>query len=184
MHNDTNDKVSTIDTNVDTINTKIDTIGSSSGLSANIGQYDNRIPDDSFTTAYTEICFKNATAYNDQHSGGGSTSGGNCDPGDVGFVIEANQRSSTYWSDAKSVCLSIGMRLPEVYELQISCSARVLFGLNDFLTDYEWASNTVIQLYSESMVPILADSSCADSNSGIVADSSSGVDFYKYRCVK
>lgn len=87
------------------------------------GMYNNRIILSTYPAAYTEICFKNGSVYNDQHTAGQSTSGGNCLPGDIGFVIEQNLRTAQKWEYAKVTCTSNNMRLPEVFEWKYACNA-------------------------------------------------------------
>ena len=129
MRNDTNQKVTAIQK-------------TTTGLTLNSGMYDNRIPEGSYPYAYTEICFKGGNILNDQHSGGQSTAGGNCLPGDVGFIIEQNDRSEfRVWTIAKENCLRDGMRLPEPFEYQVAA-----FNSSDFGITYgrkEWISNSV-----------------------------------------
>ena len=126
MHNSTYEALSQLLVTVNEINqTASSQLQTSSGssissfISANLGQYGNRIPDRTFPFAYTEVCFKNGNTLSDRHLGANeSTSGGSCVSGDVGYVIEVNERSisgdTTWrWTGAKEFCLRDGMRLPE-----------------------------------------------------------------------
>lgn len=57
---------------------------SASSMSANAGLYSNQIFSGTLAVAYTEVCFKGGTRTQDYHSTGGqSTVGGNCSPGDT-----------------------------------------------------------------------------------------------------
>jgi hypothetical protein len=111
-------------------------------LSTNSGLYNNRIPLMTGSVAYIEVCFGNGSAATDFNAPGSSTSGGNCNPGDTGWVIEVFDRPARVWSEAKFDCALRGMRLPEVFEFQISCIAAASFGLADMTDDKEWVGNS------------------------------------------
>ena len=113
------------------------------GASANYGLYDNRIVEAVFSAAFTEVCMKNGSVSSDIHSANESTAGGNCLPGDTGWIIERDQRTASTWEDARMECLLNGMRLPEVFEFLYTCKRDTTFGLSDMTDDYEWAANTV-----------------------------------------
>lgn len=157
-------------------------------LSSNTGgTYNNRIPDESFSNDYTEVCFKSSTTYNDSHSGGESTSGGNCVPGDIGFVIEQNERGSGHWEDAKAGCLKDGMRLPEIFEYKFACDNAASLGLNTMTDDWEWASNIGLPIYATTygvIAAVAGNSGCGYGNWGAVAKTDGTQYTGVYRCVK
>jgi hypothetical protein len=74
-------------------------------LSPNTGQYSNQIPRREHSEAYTEVCFRDGTVESDQHTSGESTNGGNCAPGDIGWIIERDERPAKCWDVAKAECL-------------------------------------------------------------------------------
>ncbi|MCY4644729.1 MAG: hypothetical protein OXB88_08945 [Bacteriovoracales bacterium] len=75
------------------------------------------------TTLYSEICFKDGTTKSDLYVGFSSPSIGeeNCRPGDRGFILEREVRKAKSWEEAFLTCLKLGMRLPTVFEWQVSC---------------------------------------------------------------
>lgn len=133
--NDTNQKITQVQT-------------TASGLSGNTGMYDNRIPTGSFPNAYTEVCYKSESRLNDQHTVDQSTDGGNCLPGDVGYIIEQDERAAEDWEQAKDLCLRDGMRLPEPFEYKVACVDAATFGLNSMTGNWEWASNEAFPMYT------------------------------------
>ena len=181
MHNDTNQKVTNIQS----------TVGS---ISTNDGQYDNRIADRTFPYAYTEICFKGGAVYHDEHSGGESTVGGNCSPGDVGFVIEQNEeerinstgaKGPDYWEQAKAACLKDKMRLPEPFEFKYACVNAGTFGLNSMTGDWEWASNFALPVYDSNYgvgAVIMGYSGCGCAYWGWVGSHDGGQHSLAFRC--
>lgn len=62
--------------------------------------------------------------------------------GDVGYVIEKNQRATQHWNQAKSICLQNGMRLPETFELQYVCESGGSWGLTGVGSAWEWSGNS------------------------------------------
>jgi hypothetical protein len=120
------------------------TAGGGVGISANSGLYENRILDFVPSLPYSEICFKSGQVFGDIHVNSESTQGGNCLPGDLGWVIERNERSADTWREARVECLLQGMRLPEIFEFQYSCSHAASYGLNAMTDDWEWSSNSTI----------------------------------------
>jgi len=120
----------------------------SDSLTANEGAYSNKIPDMTPPTAYSEVCFKNGTTQYDNHDGSSTTEGGNCLPGDTGFIIEKNQRDAQHWPDARAACTQIGMRLPEPFEYIYACDH-----LNNNFSHpsdkREWISNSTHQQTSQ-----------------------------------
>lgn len=160
---------------------------SQGSLTANNGMYDNRISEGSFPNAYTEICYKNGNRLNDQHSGGETTAGGNCLPGDVGYVIEQNERSSNYWEQAKSDCLEDGMRLPEPFEYKVACVDAATLGLSSMTGNWEWSSNSALAMYDPNRglaATILGHSGCAYAAWDWIGYGTGAQGTTPYRCVK
>jgi hypothetical protein len=156
-------------------------------ITANNGQYDNRIPEGSFPNNYTEICFKDGTTKYDIHVGGENTDGGNCLPGDVGFVIEQNERSANYWEQAKADCLKDGMRLPEPFEFKYACVNASTFVLNDMTNNWEWASNFALPVYDSNSgvgAALMGDSVCSYAYWHWVGTSDGSQASDAFRCVK
>lgn len=118
----------------------------SGSLSPNTGQYANQIGRLEPPEAYTEICFIAETVGSDQHNGTESTNGGNCAPGDIGWIIEQEERPAKCWDAAKAACLQLGMRLPGPFEFHYSCRNSVAFGLNGMTGNYEWATNSAFPI--------------------------------------
>jgi len=124
--------------------------GGATDLTANAGLYNNRIVELSPPASYTEVCFKEGEVQFDIHTFGESTTGGSCVPGDVGWVIERDERSAQRWEDARVTCLLEGMRLPEPFEFKFSCLRDGLMGLSDIAeTENEWASNTALPIIND-----------------------------------
>lgn len=112
-------------------------------VTANNGLYANRIPLIRLAVPYSEICFKNGQMRFDLHNSGGSTRGGNCRPGNVGWIIEQTERGlDNSWSDARRQCLEQGMRLPEPFEWQVSCDYAEDLNITGMTVGAEWASNS------------------------------------------
>ena len=61
-------------------------------ISPNNGMYNNRIISISPPYHYTEICFKGSSINFDVHLASKSNEGGNCEPGDIGYIIERYER--------------------------------------------------------------------------------------------
>lgn len=173
MHNDTNKRVEAI-----------------SGMTANGGMYDNRIPQGSFPADYTEICFKGGSTLNDQHIAGQLTAGGNCLPDDIGFIIEQNERTAQEWESARETCLNINMRLPEIFEFKLSCDNAGAFGLLSMTGNNEWSSNFPMAMTSGSSPAYGASASTVGSTGcnfiswGWVGHSNNGAGSLTFRCVK
>jgi hypothetical protein len=116
------------------------------GVSANAALYSNTIADFSPPNAYTEVCIKSGQTMFDIHQSGEPTAGGNCEPGDIGWVIERFERNSgtaTSWAEARLDCLADRMRLPEVFGWQVTCENATDFAVSDMEDDGEWTSNIV-----------------------------------------
>jgi hypothetical protein len=106
--------------------------------------YANRIQDRAYAADYVEVCFKNGFELSDLHVGGGSTAGGNCLPGDTGFVVETVARADETWANALAVCLANGMRLIEPFEIQYTCSNALTLGFAAQTGVKGWVGNRPI----------------------------------------
>lgn len=162
--------------------------GTPEGYSANAGMYSNRIADFIPSQPFSEICFKNGQIFGDIHATSESTAGGACVPGDLGWVIERNQRTAVFWEEARVVCLLIGMRLPEPFEFQYSCREAGDYGLNSMTGDWEWASNGAapIQISSTHGLGVVRAglSSCNSAGAGWVGTSTQVSDTGAFRCLR
>ncbi|MCB9684653.1 MAG: hypothetical protein H6735_06435 [Alphaproteobacteria bacterium] len=107
------------------------------------GGYTNTIVAMSFLDPYTEVCWVGGAQQFDQHPAGGSTAGGNCPPGAVGFVMEQDVRPQETWAEARSTCIAQGMRLPQPFEWLLVCPDALTLGLNDTANapTTQWISN-------------------------------------------
>lgn len=119
-----------------------DAASSTRSLSVREGLYDNRIRGFTHALAFVEVCFKDGSILSDQNDAGTSTTGGNCEPGDVGWILEANNRAEAEWTSARETCLHLGMRLPEIFEFQFSCRNADSLGLSAEISAFEWMMNT------------------------------------------
>lgn len=123
-----------------------------SGITANAGLYDNRIVDFSPPLPYIEVCFVGGGIEFDIHvNGGESTAGGDCAPGDRGWVIERDDRAPNYWEEARAECLLSEMRLIEPFEFLVSCRRAQSFGLIGMTGGWEWVGNQVHLLTPDGM---------------------------------
>jgi len=178
-HNDTNVKVN--DTN-----NKVQAV---SGLTANGGMYDNRIPSGTFPLGFTEICFKSGSVYNDSHAGTNqATTGGNCLPGDVGYIIEQAQRTADYWEGAKITCTKNNMRLPEGLEYKYACKNEAGFSLSSMTGNWEWSSNEALPMYNGANygvgAAVMGGSGCGYATWGWVGYGTGGEDSSAFRCAR
>lgn len=151
------------------------------------GLYGNTIVEITPPAAFTEVCFKNGSVVTDSHSVSESTAGGNCLPGDLGWVIEQDERSAETWASARVECLLHGMRLPEIFEWHYSCTSAAVFNLNGMTDSWEWASNSTEVLTSSRTgegVTIAGDGSCLDSYWGWVSNTDGDNHMYTFRCVR
>lgn len=166
------------------------------GVTANAGLYSNTIAAISPPLAYTEICFKNGNVSADIHAGGEPTAGGNCLPGDIGWIIERFERSAgvaTSWANARTECLTDGMRLPEPYEWVYSCEIAGVQAIADMIDDWEWASNTVGMIrrsydsspdFASLDIPMLGAGSCTFGAHGTLARNDGAESAGSFRCVR
>ncbi len=129
------------------ISSSINSMIPDNGLTAAGGMYNNRIISMNPPAAYTEVCFKSGATYYDARSAGAATGGGNCSVGDVGYVIEKNQRNGVMWEAARQTCLQNNMRLPEPFEWKLSCKNSATWGLSSMPSGYEWASNSFFPMF-------------------------------------
>ena len=158
-------------------------------MTANDGMYDNRIADMTPPLAYTEVCFKGGSTQYDYHAVSESTAGGNCLPGDVGFIIERDQRTGAMWVAARQNCLNFGMRLPEPFEWQLSCNNRATWNIWSMTNgNYEWASNSAQVIPVDllrAVVVINFGNTCGRAGTGTIAFSTGDNQGIKtYRCVR
>jgi hypothetical protein len=116
-------------------------IAETGALSPNSGQYANVISRLEPSVAYTEVCFKGGAMHVDQHTVGESANGGDCAPGDLGWMVEKYEREAECWHKAKATCLKEEMRLPEPFEFQLSCDYASTLGLSAMTGNFEWATN-------------------------------------------
>lgn len=121
-------------------------IAETGSLSPNSGQYANVISRMGPPVAYTEVCFKEGVMLYDSHTTGESANGGNCAPGDLGWIIEKYEREAECWYEAKATCLKESMRLPEPFEYQVSCANAATLALSATTGNYEWASNSAFPI--------------------------------------
>lgn len=157
-------------------------------LSPNIGMYANQIPSMTPPAAYTEICFKSGATSFDAHSVSESTAGGNCVPGDIGYILEQNVRTTKTWELAKEICTQNNMRLPEVFELKLACKNQATWSLTSIGDGNEWSSNQTFSHWQpnssyDTAVPVM-QASCAQITLGNVGHSSNSEDSNPYRCAR
>ncbi|MCP4664509.1 MAG: hypothetical protein GY856_54690 [bacterium] len=166
------------------------TASNSAFLSANTGLYHNRVADVTPLLPYSEICFKEGSIFVDIHSISEPTTGGLCDPGDVGWLMERDERPDTTWEFAKAECLMNGMRLPEPFEFKYSCKNSASFGLSDMIGPGEWSSNSAQQVVFDGGVnglgvSIMGEYSCAQGGVGLVIyNQNPSEDSRNFRCVR
>lgn len=156
-------------------------------LSVNLGIYHNKIADITQSEGFVEICFKNSSFEFDSHPFGGSSIGGNCDPGDVGWIIETEERGNGSWTLAKASCLMSGRRLPEPFEFQFTCLNAGILGVEE-MTDGlgEWASNQsfvgFVGAASGAVTVVMGDNSCDFGSISAIARNIVPTDSNEYRC--
>ena len=134
-------------------------------FSANQGLYNNRIPDFLPPNPYTEICFKSSGITADIHVTSEPPNGGQCEPGDVGYIIERDERpESLIWAEARVACLVDGMRLLEPFEWQLGCINADSFGISAMIDDEELASNSTHPFWINNVfgrsVTVLGNGAC------------------------
>lgn len=165
-----------------------DLLNQSGSMTANSGMYSNRIVLMTPPAAYTEVCFKSGTTSYDAHSVSESTSGGNCVPGDIGYLIEKAERTANYWELAKQTCLQYGMRLPEPFEWKLACKNAATWSLSTMTDNWEWESNFALPLYNGSSVgvgvAVAGNGGCQYATWGWVGYSTGIETSYVFRCVR
>lgn len=139
------------------------------------GLYSNTIPSATVAVDAAEVCWSGGVRDYDILAPGASTVGGNCAPGDVGFVIELQERGAALWFEAAEACTAEGMRLPEVFEFQVACDLATSLGAAGWTDDNEWSSNVP----DVEVVPLAGQGSCIQVNRGGVATPGG----YPFRCV-
>jgi hypothetical protein len=157
------------------------------GVSANNGLYNNRIVEMTPPLPYTEVCFKSGSVSTDIHSVSEPTTGGSCVPGDLGWIIERDERTAQPWELAKVECLLLGMRLPEAFEYLYSCINSGSFGLNDMTGAWKWASNTAtsgVGTTSYVGVSVIGSGSCHHGSVSSVGRSDGGFATLGFRCLR
>ena len=158
-------------------------------LTANQGLYENRIAYFTPPLAYTEICFKNGTVSFDSHLGGESTAGGNCEPGDLGWIIEQQERTEQPWEEARQACLVDGMRLPEPFEWKLSCEGASTYDISATTDDWEWTSNVASAIEAANGrtgigVSVMGDGSCSHGSYNWAAPDDGSDASEPFRCVR
>ena len=170
----------------------IQTTASPSGTAtANQGLYSNWIAAFAPPFAYSEVCFGDGAVRFDVHSSGESTDGGNCLPGDTGFVIERVERNTgllVTWLEAKAACLADGMRLLEPFEWQFACDNAAMLEVERMTLDqWEWVSNSAVPTmleYFDIYALGFGNSSCSSLRGGRIAAVNENLlpDQYEIRC--
>lgn len=160
-----------------------------SSLTANGGLYSNRIIEFTPPLPYVEVCFKDGGFTFDIHTGNGeSTTGGNCEPGDKGWVIERDERSAVRWDQARAECLLNDMRLPEPFEFYFSCTRDASLGLINMQVGNEWVSNNATLLHLGSVAGsashIAGDGNCNYGSVGWIGRNDDLARSYSFRCVR
>ncbi|MCG8460420.1 MAG: hypothetical protein MI919_29415 [Holophagales bacterium] len=161
-------------------------------LTANGGLYGNTIADFSPAEAFTEVCFKAGAMQFDIHAAGESTAGGNCVAGDTGWIIERFERdlgAAADWTTARANCLMAGMRLPEPFEIQLSCDNSATLAINDLVDDQEWATNEASTMLTDGgslglIATVLSTGSCDSFSLEWVGRNPILRETAQYRCVR
>lgn len=157
-----------------------------SGLTANSGLYGNTIADFSPPLAYTEVCFKGGAVAFDVHATGETTAGGNCVPGDIGWIIERFERGGEEdfsWTEARAACLMFGMRLLEPFEWQFSCDNAGTFQLSNMINGLEWVSNTATLLETTTVAaPLFGKTNCLSAERGVIGNTNDNQSRHLMRC--
>jgi hypothetical protein len=156
-------------------------------LTANQGFYGNRIQLVTPPNPYSEICFKQGETSVDIHTGSSTTEGGFCEPGDLGWIIERNERPSQVWTVARFECLKDGMRLAEPFEWQFSCINSNTLALSNIKNDGEWASNSAFverrDTFAGVATFVFGDGSCSTASLGVIGRNDGAWNGRTFRCV-
>ena len=151
----------------------------------NNGYYDNVIVNMTPPLPYTEICFKDGFVLNDQHNISESTQGGDCLPGDIGWIIEEDERTEAKWWNAKVECLKHDMRLPEPIEFSYSCDNLGAFGLINMANgNWEWTSNNASFESNGIGATVQGRNGCQYGTWGWVKNASGTESLHSYRCAR
>ncbi len=158
-------------------------------LTANAGFYSNTIPDLSPSQAYTEVCFKAGAMEFDIHDMGEPTAGGDCLPGDTGWIIDRFERVagvSDDWTSARAACLMNDMRLAEVFEWQFTCDHAAELAVSDMVDDLEWVTNqaSVARSTSFAGAGALVSGSCDAFSRQWIGRSDGTRSSHPFRCVR
>ncbi len=166
---------------------------SAAGAAEN-GLYSNRIVLVTPADPYAEVCFKNGGVFGEAHDGGDSTAEGACVPGDIGWIIERNERNPVdQWSGARGTCMKLGFRLPETFELKFSCDNNTLLalGLANVDEDLEWASNHPVPMTDAGATtryaiaaPLFGGTNCKGGSWAFVASVDEQEFAAPFRCVR
>ena len=152
---------------------------------------DNKIPSLKHALAFVEICYdyESGSLKKDEHPAGGPTDeeGGSCHPGDVGIVVEKDERKALTWPEAANNCLASGMRLPTAEEWQILCLNEEEWGLDDMTGNWEWASKGQFPMFlggrAGMAVTLYGDKDCVTASFSFVASFDGGeLGEASYRC--
>lgn len=168
------------------------TAAAGASTTSNLGMYNNRILELTPPNAYTEICIKGGDLAFDIHAASEPTSGGNCVPGDIGWVIERFEREAggqATWYNARLECLKDDMRLPEPFEWRIACDNSSLFAISDMEDIWEWASNSVEGDISGAgaatiTAMIMGNGSCSFGAQGQASGGTGQSTTWEYRCAR
>ncbi len=160
-------------------------------VTTNAGIYSNQIQSVTPTVAYAEVCFKGGATQVDTHAASASTAGGNCVAGDIGFIIERDERATQYWELAKVTCLQLGMRLTEPFEWKYACKilnvtdGTVTTFLNAMKDNWEWVGNTLTMEYPAAVYFagwMMGNGSCSWGSWNTMADNSGNENTVPFRC--
>lgn len=176
-----------------TVQTTASTAGA--GITANAGLYSNTIADFTPPFAYTEVCVKAGAVEFDIHAAGEPTAGGNCLPGDTGWIIERFERdggATFLWAAARMECLKSGMRVPEPFEWQFSCDNSAEYAVSDMEDSWEWTSNSIFAVRADSLSPpraaldslIMGNGSCSHGAHGTTARNDGATTPAQLRCAR
>lgn len=179
----------------DQVNQNFEALGQAIDDLGATGLYSNRIVLTSPTVGYSEVCFKAGATKADVHQAAESTAGGNCVPGDTGWIVERAERSAKKWSEAVGTCLQLGFRLPEVFEFKFSCDNQnlLVLGLQDMNDDFEWASNKTVPMTDASAgasevysiaAPAMGGANCLGGWDFVSRAASSTTASLPFRCVR
>lgn len=164
------------------------TASSGASITANSGLYNNTIIDISPPSAYTEVCVKGGSLVFDIHAASEPTSGGNCQPGDTGWILERFERESADWAVARLECLKVGMRLPEPFEWKIGCINATDLALDAIDDNWEWSSNAALPVIDSPagrlIVSVLGNGSCSHGSWSNFANGGGTANSYSYRCAR